>query len=54
MAAVASLTTTSPLKAFYKRLKDAGKPAKLAIIALARKLLVILNAIVKTHKPFTA
>ena len=32
------------LKAFYTRLIEAGKPPKLAFIALARKLLTILNA----------
>jgi transposase len=32
------------LRAFRKRLTDAGKPAKLAIVACARKLLTILNA----------
>lgn len=54
MAAVASLTTRSPLKAFYKRLRDAGKPAKLAIIAIARKLITTLNAMLKTNTPFNA
>lgn len=53
MAAVACLTSKSSLKQVYKRMRDAGKPAKVALIALARKLLVILNAIVKTQKTFT-
>ncbi len=35
------------LKAFYLRLRAAGKPPKLAFIALARKLLTILNAMVR-------
>lgn len=35
------------LKAFYARLLAAGKPPKLAFIALARKLLTILNAMVR-------
>lgn len=35
------------LKAMYERLREAGKPPKLAFIALARKLLTILNAIVR-------
>lgn len=39
-------------KAFYLRLRDAGKPAKLALIALARKLLGVLNAILRTQKPY--
>ncbi|BBK40783.1 IS110 family transposase [Allostella vacuolata] len=33
-----------PLKAFYQRLRDNGKPAKVAIIATMRKLVVALNA----------
>jgi transposase len=35
------------LKAFYTRLRAAGKPPKLAFIALARKLLTILNAMLR-------
>ncbi len=35
------------LKAFYTRLIEAGKPPKLAFIALARKLLTILNAMLR-------
>lgn len=40
------------LKAFYQRLLAAGKPRKLALIALARKLLTILNAILRDKKPW--
>jgi transposase len=54
MAAVACLTSTSPLKAFYKRLRDAGKASKVALVALARKLLTTLNAMVRTQTPFRA
>lgn len=35
------------LRAFYERLRAAGKPPKLAFVALARKLLTILNAMVR-------
>jgi transposase len=35
------------LKDLYRRLRAAGKPAKLAFVALARKLLTILNAMVR-------
>lgn len=52
MAAVASLTAKSPLVGFYKRLREAGKPAKLALIALARKLLITINAMIKTRTAF--
>ena len=40
------------LKAFYQRLLDAGKPRRLALIATARKLLTILNAIIRDKKPW--
>jgi len=35
------------LNAFYQRLRAAGKPAKVALTAVARKLLVLLNAAIK-------
>jgi len=37
------------LRAFYLRLKRAGKPEKVAITACMRKLLVILNTMLKTN-----
>ena len=37
---------------FYNRLRDAGKPPKVALIATARKLLVTLNAIARDQMPF--
>lgn len=40
------------LKAFRKRLQDAGKPAKVAITACARKLLTILNAMCKNGQDY--
>ena len=40
------------LKAFFERLVAAGKPKKVAIIAVARKLLTILNAIVRDGIPW--
>ncbi len=40
------------LRAFRKRLQDAGKPPKLAIVAVARKLVTILNAMLKTRTQF--
>ncbi|MBX3530052.1 MAG: transposase [Rhizobiaceae bacterium] len=54
MAAVASLKTNSPLKAFYNRLRSAGKAPKAALIALARKMLTTLNAMAKTQTAFRA
>jgi transposase len=40
------------IKAFRKRLQDAGKPTKLAITACARKLLTIINAMAKDSKNY--
>ena len=40
------------LRAWYQRLRAAGKPAKLAFVALARKLLTILNAMVRNRTPW--
>ena len=48
MAALASLKTDkSPLKARYAQLRAKGKPPKLALAALMRKMLVTLNAMLK-------
>ncbi len=40
------------LKAFFARLVAAGKPKIVAIVAVARKLLTILNAILRDQKPW--
>ena len=38
--------------ATVKRLKERGKPYKLVIIAIARRLITIANAIIKTGTPW--
>lgn len=53
MAALNAVRRTGPLKAFYERLRQAGKPAKLALIAVARKLLGVLNAMLRDRRTFT-
>jgi len=40
------------LKAFFERLVAAGKPKMVAIIAVARKLLTMLNAIIRDNRPW--
>jgi transposase len=52
MAAVSIARGSSPLAAFHRRLRDAGKPAKVALIATARKLLTTLNAVARLQTPF--
>ncbi len=37
----------------YQRLRDNGKPAKLALTALMRKLLITLNAMIRNNTPYT-
>jgi transposase len=50
MAALAAIRFNSVIQTFYKRLVAAGKPKKVAIVACMRKLLTILNAMVRTGK----
>jgi transposase len=52
MAALNAVRRADPFKAFYNRLRQAGKPAKLALIAVARKQLTILNAMMRDRKPY--
>ena len=50
MAAVAAARGSNPMIAsFYKRLRLAGKPAKLALTACMRKLVVTINAMLRTN-----
>lgn len=52
MAALVASRHNPVLKAFRDRLVAAGKPKIVAIIAVARKLLTILNAILRDQKPW--
>ena len=52
MAAVSASRCNRTLSAFYQSLLNAGKPKKLALIAVARKLLTILNAILRDKTPW--
>lgn len=52
MAAVSASTCNRTLHRFYQSLLAAGKPKKLALIAVARKLLTILNAILRDKTPW--
>lgn len=52
MAARAAANSKSGLGRFYKRLIDQGKTAKVATVALMRKMIVILNAILRDQQPW--
>jgi transposase len=47
MATLNAVRFNPPIKAFYNRLVDAGKPKKVALVASMRKLLTILNAMLR-------
>ena len=47
MAALVAARSNTVLKKFYQRLRQAGKPAKVALTAVMRKLLVLMNHILK-------
>ena len=52
LAALVAARHNPPLKRFRDRLVNAGKPKLVAIIAVARKLLTILNAILRDQRPW--
>jgi len=52
MAAMTAARCNPVLKAFYERLVAKGKPKMVAMVAVARKLLTILNAILRDKKPW--
>lgn len=52
MAAISAIRCNDTLKAFAERLKKAGKPPKVVIVACMRKLLTIMNAMLKNNTPW--
>jgi transposase len=54
MATLTAVRCNVSIKAFYQRLLKHGKPKMVALVAAMRKLLIILNALIKsgsTWKP---
>ncbi len=54
MAAVTATRCNPAIRALYTRLREAGKPAKVALVACMRKLLTIANAILRDAVPWSA
>ena len=52
MGALVATRHNPQIKEFYERLLGAGKPRKVALVACMRKLLIILNAMLKNHTPW--
>ena len=50
MAALVATRHNPVIKAFYQRLHAAGKPAKVALTACMRKLLIILNSMIRRRR----
>ncbi len=52
MATLTAVRHHPVIHAFYKRLRQAGKASKVALIAGMRKVLTLLNAMVKANVPW--
>lgn len=52
MAATVAPRLNPDLRAFFERLRENGMPWKMAIIAVARKLAVLANAVLKRGNPW--
>lgn len=53
MAAVSAARTDKGFKREYIALRQAGKPAKVALVAIARRIAIAANAILKSDRPWT-
>lgn len=53
MATLSAMTSNSDIKAFATRLRQAGKLPKVVVVACMRKLLTIMNAMVKNNAKWT-
>mgnify|MGYP001430234467 CR=1 FL=1 len=52
MACLVAIQHNPPLKTLYRRLRASGKPTRLALVAVMRKLLTMLNAILRDNHPW--
>jgi transposase len=54
MCALSAKRTNRMLAGFVQRMATTGKPPKVILVAVARKLLVYAHAVIRTQKPFTS
>jgi transposase len=52
MAAVSATRSDKGFRREYQAMRAAGKPAKVALVAIARKILVAANSMIKTNQPW--
>ena len=50
MPSLVAMRHNADLKAFYERLLEAGKQKKIAIVAVVRKLLIIVGALIRDQR----
>jgi transposase len=50
VAALPAIRFDPNMKAFYEKLRAKGKPGKVALVAVIRKMVIILNARMREHK----
>jgi transposase len=53
MAALVASRHNPTMKAAYTAMREQGKPGKVALVAIARQLVVTANALVKTNQNWT-
>ena len=53
MAAIAAIRSNPVIRPFYERLVARGKPHKVAVVACMRKMLTILNAMMRSNTHWT-
>ena len=54
MATISAIRHNPRSKPFYERLRAAGKPVKVALVACMHKLLTLLNALVRSRSQWQA
>ena len=52
MATLSAIRHNPAIRTFYERLCDKGKPRKVALVTAMRKLLIVLNAVMRDQAPW--
>ncbi len=52
MACLTAIRVNPPIRVYYKRLRESGKKPKVAIVACMRKLLIVMNTMIKNKTKF--
>ena len=52
MATLSAIRHNTAIRTLYERLCDKGKPRKVALVASMRKLLIVLNAVMRDQAPW--